>query len=176
MQPSKKNTTARQIRAAAFRCERIEHIPVDQLRPYPGNARTHDERQITIMVASMREFGFINPIMADADNVIIAGHGRLEAAKRLGMSSVPVSRIAGLTPDQVRAYRISDNRIAELAGWDDQILAIELQHLSSIEVDFSIEVTGWSTAQVDAKIEDEPAAREGSGGTVEVKARALRRD
>jgi len=146
--------TARQIAAATFRHERIEYLAIDEIKPYPGNARTHDEPQITVLMASMRTFGFTNPVLLDKENIIVAGHGRVEAAKRLGMERVPVLWIDGLSPHQIRAYRLSDNRIAELAGWDEQILAIELQHLSPIEIDFPIEVTGWSHAEIDVLIED----------------------
>lgn len=146
-------TIARQMKAAAFTAAAIEYLPVASLKPYPGNARTHDEEQIIVMVASFGEFGFLNPVLSDANNVIIAGHGRVEAAKRLGMKTVPVIRIGNLTPDQVRAYRIADNRIAELAGWDMKILAIEFQHLTDVTVNFPVEATGWTFPQIDMMID-----------------------
>lgn len=152
---------ARRIDAVAFRHDRIAYLPIDEIKPYSGNARTHDENQITVLMASMKMFGFTNPALLDGDNVLIAGHGRVEAARRLGMKTVPVLWIEGLSPDQVRAYRISDNRIAELAGWDEHILAIELQHLTSIDIDFSIEVTGWSTAEIDVLIENAASCEDG---------------
>ena len=121
----------------------VEHIPIDLLKPYPGNARTHDERQLAKIASSLESFGWMNPILAEKDGTIVAGHGRWMAAKSLGLEQCPVIRVEHLTPDMARAYRLTDNKLAELAGWDDEILKIELQHLSSIELDFSIETIGW---------------------------------
>lgn len=106
----------------------IVYQPVDTLAPYPSNARTHSKRQIRQIAASIKEFGFTNPVLIDRNKTIIAGHGRIEAAKLLGMDEVPTIRLEGLTGDQIRAYIIADNRLAEKAGWDNSILAIELQH------------------------------------------------
>jgi DNA modification methylase len=147
---------AKQMSASMPGCEeigvavgQIEYLAVRDIKPYPGNPRTHNERQIAVLMASIREFGFRNPILVDADNVVVAGAGRLEAAERHGLTQVPVLRIGDLSADQIRAYRLTDNRTAELAGWDTDILAIELQHLTDIEIDFPIEVMGWSTAEID---------------------------
>ena len=128
---------------------RVFQIPVDQLVPYAQNARTHSDEQIAVIEKSIETFGFINPVLVDINDVIIAGHGRVMAAKRLGMTHVPVLRVEALTPDQVRAYRLADNRIAELAGWDDQILAIEFQYLGSIEVGFGLDALGWKPPEVE---------------------------
>lgn len=144
---------AEQIRAAAFTDGRIEMTPIEAVRPYEGNARTHDEKQIAVIMASMREFSFVNPVLVDADNIIVAGHGRVEAARRLGIKEVPVLRIGGLTPDQLRAYRLADNRIAELAGWDESILAIEFQYFVELDGQVPIEVLGWSSAEIDIKLD-----------------------
>lgn len=138
----------------------VEHLPIDLLRPYGRNARTHDQRQIAKIAASLETFGWMNPILAEADGTIIAGHGRWTAARTLKLTTVPVIRVGHLTSDQARAYRLADNRLAELAGWDDETLAIELQHLSSIELDYSIEVIGWDHAEIDVML-DPPA--EGAG-------------
>ena len=92
---------------------------VDALNPNPRNPRTHSKRQLRQIADSIQEFGFTNPILVDKDNVVIAGHGRLEAAKLLGMSQVPTIRLENLTPDQIRAYVIAENRLAEKAGWDN---------------------------------------------------------
>lgn len=124
-------------------------IPIDELVRYAQNARTHSHEQIAVIEKSLETFGFINPVLIDINNVIIAGHGRVMAGKRLGLTHVPVLRVEALTPDQVRAYRLADNRIAELAGWDDQILAIEFQHLGSIEVGFSLDALGWKPPEVE---------------------------
>lgn len=144
---------AEQIREAAFKDGRIEMVPIDAVKAYERNARTHDEKQTTVIMASMREFGFVNPVLVDADNVIVAGHGRVQAARQLGITHVPVLRIAGLTPDQLRAYRLADNRIAELAGWDEDILAIELQYLVELDEQVPIEVLGWNGAEIDIKLD-----------------------
>jgi len=90
----------------------VETIAIDLLKPYPGNARTHDDRQLQKIAASLESFGWMNPILAEADGTIIAGHGRWQAAKRLGLSAVPVVRFAHLSAEQVRAYRLADNRLA----------------------------------------------------------------
>ncbi len=126
---------------------------VDALTPYAGNARTHTDKQIGQIADSIEAFGFTNPVLIDASDGIIAGHGRVEAAKILGLESIPTIRLDHLTEDQKRAYIIADNRLAELAGWDDETLAIELQHLTEIDLDFDVEITGFETAEIDLLIE-----------------------
>ena len=125
----------------------------EQLKPNAGNARTHSKKQIRQIAASIREFGFTNPVLIDAEDMIIAGHGRVEAAKVLRLDTVPTLLIDHLTEDQKRAYIIADNRLAELAGWDETLLAIEFQHLTEIEVNFEVEITGFETAEIDLLIE-----------------------
>ncbi len=110
----------------------ITYQPVTALKPRVGNARTHSKHQIRQIAASIREFGFTNPILVDRNN-IIAGHGRVEAARMLRIAEVPTIGLDTLTPDQIRAYVIADNRLAEKAGWDESILAIELQHLLTLD-------------------------------------------
>lgn len=127
----------------------VEHLPVASLRPYVRNARTHSPKQITQIAASIREFGFNNPILIDHDGEIISGHGRVAAAKKLGLEVVPCVRLEHLTDAQKRAYILADNRLAEKAGWDPDILAIELQHLTEVEIDFDVTVTGFEMAEVD---------------------------
>ena len=104
----------------------IVERPISALRPFPHNARTHSKRQIHQIAASIQEFGFNSPILVDESNTIIAGHGRVEAAKLLGLSVVPTIRVDHLTDAQKRAYVLADNRLALNAGWDPEILAIEL--------------------------------------------------
>jgi ParB-like chromosome segregation protein Spo0J len=104
----------------------VEYQPLAQLVPFANNARTHSKHQIRQIAESIKVFGFTNPILLDCNNTIIAGHGRLQAAKLIGMSEVPTIRLERLTQDQIRAYIIADNRLAENAGWDKSILAIEL--------------------------------------------------
>jgi DNA modification methylase len=119
-----------------------------QLRPRARNPRTHTAKQIKQIQASIKEFGFINPILIDASDGIIAGHGRVEAAKLVGMSDVPTVRVDHLTPAQIRAYVIADNKLAENAGWDRELLMLELQELS-VELNFDVTVTGFETAEID---------------------------
>ena len=119
----------------------IERWPTDKLVPYARNARTHSEGQVAQIAASIVEFGFTNPILAGSDGVIVAGHGRLAAAQKLGLDTVPVVVLDHLTPTQRRALIIADNRIAENAGWDDAMLRIELQSLQ--EDGFNLDITGF---------------------------------
>ena len=121
----------------------IERWPIAKLVPYARNARTHSEEQVAQIAASIVEFGFANPILAGSDGVIVAGHGRLAAAQKLGLESVPVVVLDHLTPTQRRALIIADNRIAENAGWDDAMLRIELQSLQ--EDGFNLDITGFDT-------------------------------
>lgn len=134
----------------------VEHVAIDLLKPYSGNARTHDQRQLAKLKQSLLTFGWMNPLLAERDGTIIAGHGRWSAAKALGLATCPVIRVEHLTPDAARAYRLADNRLAELAGWDAAILEIELQHLSTVELDFNIETIGWDHVEIDLMLE--PAA------------------
>jgi len=127
----------------------ILYRPVGSLAAYPSNARTHSKRQIRQITASIKSFGFTNPVLIDRNNTIIAGHGRVEAAKLLGMHEVPTIRLEGLTADQIRAYIIADNRLAEKAGWDNSILAIELQHLLTIDSDLDVTLTGFEVPEID---------------------------
>jgi len=133
---------------------RIEVRPIASLTLRRNNPRTHTERQIRQIAASIETFGFTNPVLIDASRTIIAGHGRVRAAKRLGWNSVPTIQLEHLSESQVRAYVIADNRLAEKAGWDRDLLAIELQGLAEIELDFDLEVTGFETAEIDLLIGD----------------------
>lgn len=132
----------------------LEYRPVETLRPNPRNARTHSKRQIRLIADSLKAFGFVNPVLVDEQDMVIAGHGRLAAAKMLGMVEVPVIRLNHLSDDETRAYVLADNQLAARAGWDPDILAIELQHLAEIVVDFDITVTGFEVPQIDLIIEE----------------------
>lgn len=127
----------------------IVYQPVDGLAAYPNNARTHSKRQIRQIATSIKEFGFTNPVLIDHRNTIIAGHGRVEAAKLLGIAQIPTIRLASLSEDQIRAYVIADNRLAEKAGWEKSILAIELQHLIAVENTLDVTVTGFEIPEID---------------------------
>jgi DNA modification methylase len=129
----------------------IKYEDPRKLRPRPTNPRTHTPRQIKQIAASIREFGFINPVLVDRSHGIVAGHARVDAAVSIGMTDVPTVRVDHLTPTQIRAYVIADNRLAEKAGWDPTLLALELQELS-VEVDFDVTVTGFEMAEIDLAI------------------------
>ncbi len=107
----------------------VELVPVGSIRPNPRNARTHSRKQIKKIAASIRTFGFLNPLLVDDSYMLLAGHGRLEAASPRGLDKIPVLKFDNLTPAQKRAYLIADNKIAEQAGWDRQMLAVELGEL-----------------------------------------------
>ena len=136
----------------------IENTPVRDLRPYAGNARTHSKKQIRQIAKSIERFGFCNPVLIDDAKQIIAGHGRVEAAKLLGMEAVPTVRLSHLSETDKRAYILADNKLAEKAGWDREILAIELQALVDLNVD--VELTGFETAEIDLILDE---AREATG-------------
>lgn len=171
---------ARPVRPAVCR-EAFEHrlgqleihdMAIGELRPNPRNARTHSRTQIAQIVASIREFGFCNPILIDEKDRIIAGHGRLEAAGELGMTLVPVIRIAGLSESQKTALAVADNRIAEHAAWDEELLALEIGSLVGTEIDLT--VTGFEMGEIDLLLqmgEDGPAL-EGDDEIPEVEAGA----
>jgi ParB-like chromosome segregation protein Spo0J len=125
---------------------RIEHWPINQLIPYVRNPRTHTPEQIAQVAGSIAEFGFVNPILIGADRVIIAGHARFAAAQKLGLATVPVIVLAHLSEAQRRALVIADNRLALNAGWDEEMLRIELAALQ--EVDFNLDLTGFAEAEL----------------------------
>lgn len=126
---------------------KITYRPVDDLIPYARNARVHSERQINQIAASIREFGFTVPVLLDGENGIIAGHGRVEAARKLAMDSVPCIDLEHLSETQKRAYILADNKLALNAGWDDELLGIELDSLA--EAGFDSELSGFSFAEIE---------------------------
>lgn len=154
---------------------RIEMWPVERLKPYAKNARTHSPEQIEKIAASIATYGFNAPILVDSDDGIVAGHGRLAAAKELGLEEVPVIILDHLTEKQRRAYILADNRLAELSGWDVNLLADELTALR--EDRFDIEVLGWSDAELedllDKPFEFEPATEDEQGKLDEKKAQEI---
>jgi len=131
----------------------IEHLPLTRLRPWQRNARTHSKKQIRQIADSIETFGFTNPVLIDAENTILAGHGRVAAAKLLGMDRVPCVRLEHMTPEQKRAYVLADNKLALNAGWDEQILAEELGALMALDLDFQVEITGFSIPEIDSLVE-----------------------
>lgn len=120
---------------------------VNELIPYINNSRTHSEEQVNQIVASINEFGFTNPLLIDEKDNIIAGHGRLLASKKLKMEEVPCIVLSGLTEAQKKAYIIADNKMALNAGWDEELLKIELENLK--ELDFDLELTGFDVDELD---------------------------
>lgn len=136
----------------------VTQLPPGSLKPYARNARTHSARQIADIAASIKAFGFNNPVLIDKDGGIVAGHGRVDAARKLGLQTVPCVRLEHLTDEQKRAYILADNKLAEKAGWDPEILKIELQHLSSLDLDFDVTVTGFEMAEIDVLLSDAPLA------------------
>ena len=129
----------------------IEMMAVGALRPYPGNARTHSKRQLRQIADSIKRFGFTNPVLIGDTGEIIAGHGRVLAARDLGMETVPTLRLSHLSAVERRAYVLADNKLALNAGWDMEILSIELQAL--VDLDFDVTLTGFSLAEVDLTID-----------------------
>jgi DNA modification methylase len=127
----------------------VTYRPLGDLIPDPRNARTHPKRQIDQIRASIEAFGFTNPVLADPEGHIIAGHGRLLAARAMGLTELPVITLPGLSETQKRALRIADNKITLNAGWDLEILQLELGELGSIDVDIDLTLTGFSTGEID---------------------------
>jgi len=136
--------------------ERIELWPVDRLVPYDRNPRTHSAEQVSQIAASIVEFGFLNPILVDTADGIIAGHGRLQAAKQLGLAHVPVVVLDHLTKAQKRAYVIADNKLALNAGWDDDVLRGELDALKNDG--FDLKLAGFSDEELSGLLESDDAA------------------
>ena len=140
---------------------KIEHTSVDRLIPYARNARTHSEPQVSQIAGSIAEFGFVNPILVGEDDVIIAGHGRLLAARKLGMAEVPVIRLEHLSETQRRALVIADNKIAANSTWDEDMLRLELEELRA--EDFDLDITGFDLDEIDRLLQGTDS--EGAGLT-----------
>ena len=131
----------------------IEYRKVGELIPFIRNSRTHSEEQVAQISASIKEFGFTNPILIDGENGLIAGHGRLLGARKLGMATVPTIQLTGLTKTQKAAYIIADNRLAEKAGWDNEMLALELGEIG--ELGFDLDLTGFTADEIAALMPEE---------------------
>ena len=135
----------------------IKKVKTIDLIPYANNSRTHSDEQVLQIASSIKEFGFLNPVIIDADNGIIAGHGRVMAAKKLGIDELPCIDASHLTEAQKKAYIIADNKLALNAGWDDEILRIEFDALK--ELDFDLGLTGFSLDEI-SELEIEEIAPE----------------
>ena len=140
----------------ALRKQRIEYRPVDEIFPYEGNPR-RNESAVRAVANSIKEFGFRSPIVVDADGTVIAGHTRLKAAKSLGMAEVPVIVAADLTPEQASAYRLADNKTGELAEWDAELLAQELDGLADLDM------SDFGFKEADFEVSDEYSELDISG-------------
>lgn len=155
---------------------KIAWMQATELKPYPRNARVHSKKQIRQIADSIARFGFTNPVLVDDEGMLIAGHGRVEAAKVLGMLEVPTITLSHLTPAERRAYVLADNKLAQNAGWDTELLALELTELEKLE--FDLDLTGFATSEIDVildaaalaspgpQIEDADAVPEVSGRIV----------
>ena len=126
--------------------DKVEQWPIEKLVPYARNARTHSDEQISQLAASIKEWGWTTPVLADEDGSIIAGHGRVIAARRLGMTSLPVMVANGWSEAQKRAYVIADNKLALNAGWDNELLALELAELG--DLGFDVDLTGFKAEEI----------------------------
>ncbi|MDT0635079.1 ParB N-terminal domain-containing protein [Salinisphaera sp. W335] len=138
--------------------EQLEHIPIDALVPYARNARTHSADQVSQIAASMREYGFTNPVLIDAEDGIIAGHGRVLAAQKLGVKQVPCIRLGHLSETQKRAYVLADNQLALNAGWDEDLLKLEVGDLADMEYDLSL--LGFEEDRLEELLAPEPTGGE----------------
>ena len=137
----------------------IELLNIEALIPYARNSRTHSDEQVAQIAASIREFGFTNPVLVDKENSIIAGHGRVMAARKLGIPDVPCIRLEHLTETQKRAYIIADNKLALNSGWDDEMLKVEFAQLT--EDGFDLDLIGFSVEELDALMKDPEQLTEG---------------
>src|SRR5205809_6163140 len=130
----------------------IIYQAVSSLKPRSTNPRTHSKKQIGQIASAIRRFGFTNPVLVDDANGIVAGHGRVEAAKAVGLDQVPTVRLSAMSEAEIRAYVIADNRLAENAGWDRELLGLELQYLTDLDVDFDVTLTGFELPEIDLLI------------------------
>lgn len=160
--PNPNNIDARFTSAQAQLIPILESIPVEKLKPSPKNPRTHSKKQVRELAKSIEEFGFTVPALIDEDNRVLAGHGRLEAAKLLGLSSIPCVRVSHMSEAQKRAYIIADNKMALNAGWDEDLLAEELQALMGLDPGFDLTVTGFSIPEIDHVIANHKPEEPGS--------------
>jgi ParB-like chromosome segregation protein Spo0J len=139
----------------------IEYLSLGSLAPYARNARTHSKKQVKQIVGSIRQFGFTNPVLIDRENTILAGHGRVAAAKLMELTEVPCVRLEHMTKAQKRAYVLADNKLALNAGWDEELLAEELEAILGEDAGFDVSTTGFSLAEVNSLIEGKSVEEDG---------------
>nr|WP_315459137.1 site-specific DNA-methyltransferase [uncultured Sphingorhabdus sp.] len=158
----------------ALKSRAVVERPIHELKPHDKNARTHSKRQIEQIAKSIKRFGFVNPVLLDKDGNILAGHGRIEAAKAIGLASVPTLDIGAMSDAERRAYIVADNRLAELAGWDSELLVLELEAILEAMPDFDIGAIGFDDGELDALLSaGEDAAEEDQIPEVEAGKRAV---
>jgi len=141
--------------------EKIEQLAIDKLIPYARNSRTHSDAQVAQIAASIKEFGFTNPVLIDGEGGIIAGHGRVMAARKLGLNEVPCIRLEHLTETQKRAYIIADNKLALNAGWDNEMLKVEFLDLG--ELNYDLDLTGFDLQEIASILDDQNEIEEPEG-------------
>ena len=137
---------------------KIETIKLADILAYKNNPKLHNRAQVTKIRESIREFGFINPVLLDENLEIIAGHGRVAAAQDAGMTEVPAIILSHLTDVQKRAYRIADNKLTKLGKWSIELLNLEFSELSNLDLDFNLEITGFETAEIDLILDGDGAS------------------
>lgn len=138
----------------------ILYQPIESLITNPRNPRVHSDKQVDQLVSCMKRNGFTNPILVDASNQVIAGHGRILAAKKLGFETVPTICLAHMSEADIRAYVIADNKIAENAAWDRQLLALEFEYLSTLNFDFDLSITGFELPEIDILLNEVKSANQ----------------
>jgi DNA modification methylase len=146
----------------------IEYLQTSRLKPDPKNPRLHSEKQVRQIARSIEAFGFNVPLLVDAEMHVVAGHGRLQACQLLGITVVPTISLEHLTESQARAFMIADNRLTENADWDDRLLAEQLKELSALDLDFSLEATGFEMGEIDVMVENLAPATEGEEDPADV--------
>lgn len=154
------------LRSGPNLVNKVSILPIAMLHPDPSNARMHKARQINALIKSIQSFGFNMPIAIDRDGKVVSGHARLEAAKKLGLEQVPVIYLDHLTPEQVKAFAIADNRLSEMSSWDDKLLAVQLKELSLVDLEFNLEATGFTMGEIDLHIEAADAVLESTDDTI----------
>lgn len=152
------NTQRDVTRSQAHQLPPLQYLDIAQLKPDPANPRKHSERQLKALAKSIKAFGFVVPVAVDSANQVVAGHARLAAAQKLGMTKVPVISLEHLSPAQIKAFMIADNRLSELATWDDKLLGQQLQSLTLLDLDFDLEATGFTIGEIDLRIESMDAS------------------
>ena len=158
---TKERAAAQHISSVLKRALSIEYLPTSRLKPDPKNPRLHSEKQVRQIARSIEAFGFNVPLLVDTEMHVVAGHGRLRACQFLGVTEVPTISLEHLTEAQARAFMIADNRLTENAEWDDRLLAQQFKELSEVELDFSLEATGFEMGEIDVMVENLAPAPEG---------------